>query len=82
MLFLVLKSEASQFASPFFFTTFFGFFGWGISSVFVAEERLFLAFDWNFFIAFFVTGDEILDMSERPGLYNASVKGLSLHTYL
>ena len=52
MFFLVIKSETSQFVSLFFFTTFFGVFGWDIFSVFVAEERLFLAFDWNFLLYF------------------------------
>ena len=45
MLFLVIKSDTSQFVSLFLFTTFFWVFGWGIFSVFVAEERLLLAFD-------------------------------------
>ena len=64
MLVLLIKYETSQLVSIFFFTTIFWFFGWGMFSVFVTEERLFLAVDWNFFISFFVTGDEILDMSE------------------
>ena len=64
---LDIKSEMSQFVSLFFFVTIFLGFGTGIISVFVAEDRLFLALDWNFLIIFFVTGDEYWTFQNDQG---------------
>ena len=59
----------------FFLYNIFRVFKWSIFPVFLAEERLFLAFDGNFFIEFFVAGDAISDMSEWADLYNTNSQG-------
>ena len=74
MLSLDIKSEMSEFASLFFFVTIFLGFGTGIISVFVAEDCLFLALDWNFLIFFFVIGDEYWTFQKGQGyaIYQSS----------
>ena len=78
------KTWDITFWSPFFLfgSVFWVVSGWNVFSEFVGKTRFFLALNWNFFIIFFGTGDEILDLSEWPRLCNTLVKGLSLHTCL